>query len=170
MANDQDQNQGAQQNQNSQGNPRGGAQDPFAGGFPPVPPAQEEDKTPANYIIGAHLPKLINVALPQHNLQFDEQYFLHLLAASISLSREEKVRILEAIPRLRQEQVDELIRIFEEEKRKFAELSAKHTEQLKKLEKQHWADWQDIELGQKAKEKTNEDQAKADEIRKKLGL
>lgn len=149
-----------------------GGQQPFSGGFPPTPPQppKEEDKTPANYIIGQHLPPVINVTIPAHSLQIDDQKFLHLLAGSISLSKDEKVRIIEALPKLRQEQVDELVRIFEEEKRKFAELSQKHIEQLKKLEKQHWADWQDIELGQKANERQTEDTAKADEIRKQLGL
>jgi len=155
------------------GTPPGGAPGPmggFAGGFPPPPPPKEEDKTPANYQIGEHLPKVINVVMPKHELNFDEQQFLHLLAGSISLTKEEKKRIIDSIPKLRQEQVDELIRIFEEERRKFAELSQKHVDQLKKLEKQHWADWQDIELEQKATEKQASDESEADKIRKQLGL
>ncbi|MBU1953716.1 hypothetical protein KKH03_01955 [Patescibacteria group bacterium] len=142
---------------------------PAAGGYTPPPPPPE-DTTPANYHIGTHLPPVINVQIPAHGLNFDEQYFLHLLAGSISLSKDEKKRIISSIPKLKQDQVDELIRIFEEEKRKFAELSKKHVDQLKKLEKQHGADWQDIELEQKASSKKDEDQAQADEIRKKLGL
>ncbi len=116
------------------------------------------------------LPKVIGIKIPAHSLQFDEQYFLHLLAGSISLTKDEKARIIESIPKLKQSQVDELIRIFEEERRKFAELSAKHVEQLKKLEKQHFMEWQALELDQKSSEKKNQDQAQADEIRKKLGL
>ena len=144
---------------------------PFPGGGQTQPPKiPKEDTTPANYQIGQHLPKVINVKIPAHQLSFDEQYFLHLLAGSISLTRDEKKRIVDSIPRLKQSQVDELIRIFEEERRKFAELSAKHVDQLKKLEKQHWAEWQDLELAQKAEEKKGADEAKADEIRKKLGL
>lgn len=135
-----------------------------------MPPPPPEDTTPANYKIGQHIPAQISVDIPAHSLQFDEQKFLHLLAGSISLTKEEKKRIIQSIPKLKQEQVDELIRIFEEEKQKFAELSAKHVDQLKKLEKQHWADWQDIELEQKAAGKAEEDEAKADEIRKNLGL
>jgi|WetSurMetagenome_2_1015567.scaffolds.fasta_scaffold65517_2 hypothetical protein len=134
----------------------------------PVPP--KEDLTPANYEIGKALPQVIGIKIPAHSLQFDEQYFLHLLAGSISLSRDEKKRIIESIPRLKQSQVDELIRIFEEERRKFAELSGKHVEQLKKLEKQHLSEWQDLEVNQKAESKKGEDEAKAEEIRKKLGL
>jgi hypothetical protein len=139
---------------------------PGTGGTPKPPPIPKED----NYRIGQHLPKVINVKIPAHQLKFDEQDFLHLLAGSISLNREEKKRIIDSIPRLKQAQVDELIRIFEEERRKFAELSAKHVPQLKKLEKQHWAEWQDLELAQKAEEKKGVDEAQADEIRKKLGL
>ncbi len=133
--------------------------------------AQEpEDATPANYQIGELLPKVITYKIPAHTLQFDEQLFLHLLAGSISLTKDEKKRIVESIPKLKQSQVDELMRIFEEERRKFAELSAKHVDQLKKLEAQHFAEWQDLELEQKSNEKQSNDQAAADEIRKKLGL
>lgn len=175
MSDDQNpQNQGGQQ-QGGQQPPQGMPIPPPAGaqggqGLPTPPPPPPEDTTPANYQIGQHLPPKIDVAIPANNLQFDEQKFLHLLAGSISLTKEEKKRIVQSIPKLKQEQVDELIRIFEEEKMKFAELSAKHVDQLKKLEKQHWADWQDIELEQKAAGKQEEDQAKADEIRKNLGL
>jgi len=148
-----------------------------AGSNPPMPnpPAGQqqppvEDTTPANYQIGSKLPKVIDIKIPPHSLNFDEQYFLHLLAGSISLTKDEKKRIIESIPKLKQSQVDELIRIFQEERTKFAELSAKHVDQLKKLEDQHLRDWQDIELGQKAQEKKSNDQAQAEEIRKKLGL
>jgi hypothetical protein len=148
----------------------GGPFGPFPGGGTTPPPPPKEDTTPANYQIGQHLPKIINVKIPTHSLQFDGQYFLHLLAGSISLNRDEKKRIIDSISRLKQAQIDELIRIFEEERRKFAELSTKHVPQLQKLEKQHWAEWQDLELGQKADEKKGADEAQADEIRKKLGL
>ena len=136
--------------------------------LPPPPPP--EDTTPANFQLGSMLPKVINIKIPAHTLQFDEQLFLHLLGGSISLTKDEKARIIESIPRLKQSQIDELVRIFEEERRKFAELSAKHVEQLKKLEKQHFVEWQTLEMEQKASEKKNEDQAKADAIRKSLGL
>lgn len=141
---------------------------PMGGMMPPPPPP--EDNTPANYQIGQHLPKVIDIKVPAHQLKFDEQHFLHLLAGSISLTREEKKRIVTSIPRLRQGQIDELVRIFEEERRKFAELSTKHVEQLKKLEKQHWADWQDIEAEQKAESRKQDEANQAEEIRKKLGL
>ncbi len=156
------------------GQPPAGTPPGQSGPFPPggaqPPPPPPEDKTPANYQIGKHLPDTISVAIPAHKLQFDEQLFLRLLAGSISLTKDEKKRIVNSIPKLKQEQVDELIRIFEEEKRKFAELSKKHVPQLEKLEKQHWADWQDIELEQKAETKKGTDEAEAAEIRKKLGL
>lgn len=170
MADDQNNQQGSNQQGGQQTPPPQNPLQGGTGGAPTPPPPKPEDTTPANYQIGQHLPPTINVQVPAHNLQVDEQKFLHLLAGSISLTKDEKKRIIESMPKLRQEQVDELIRIFEEERQKFAELSAKHVDQLKKLEKQHWADWQDIELEQKAGEKTKEDEAKADEIRKNLGL
>ncbi len=137
-------------------------------GTPPTPPV--EDTTPANFQIGQKLPKVIGIKVPEHTLQFDEQQFLHLLAGSISLTKDEKKKIVESIPKLKQSQIDELVRIFEEERRKFAELSAKHVEQLKKLDQQHYDDWMDLELSQKAEAKKSDDQSKAEAIRKSLGL
>lgn len=111
-----------------------------------------------------------SIACPAHSLKFDEAYFINLLAGSISLSKDEKKKIVESIPKLRQEQVDELIRIFEEERAKFVELSAKHGAQLKKLEDQHAADWRDLEIEQKAVAQKADEQNKADDIRKQLGI
>lgn len=139
----------------------------------PVPPAQQpkpEDTTPANYQLGILLPAELKVTIPPHELSFDEKYFLRLLAGSISLSKDEKKRIVESVPKLRQSQIDELVRIFEEEKEKFAQLSAKHVPQLEKLAKQHYQDWMDLETEQHAESKKKDDDAKADEIRKQLGL
>jgi len=172
-----------QQNQGTQGgtgnmgagaNQAGGAgmfdDNPFGMGAGGTGAPEPEDTTPANHQIGGLLPDVITLQLPLHALKFDEQKFLHLLAGSISLTKDEKKRIIDSLPRLKQSQVDELMRIFEEERAKFAELSAKHVDQLKKLESQHYADWKDLEIEQKASAKKEEDSAQADEIRKKLGL
>lgn len=135
-----------------------------------APTPEPEDLTPANFQLGAMLPAQLKVKIPTHTLQFDENKFLSLLAGSISLSREEKKRIIETIPKLKQAQVDELMRIFEEEKYKFSQLSKKHLPQLEKLAKQHYQDWMDLETQFQADAKKENDQAAADEIRKSLGL
>lgn len=132
---------------------------------PPPPPPK-----PANFQLGAMLAPVLKVKVPPHSLQFDEQYFLHLLAGSISLTKDEKSRIVESIPKLKQTQVDELIRIFEEERRKFAELGDEHVPQLEKLAKQHYEDWVDIEMRQQQSGQASEDAKKAEELRKQLGL
>lgn len=151
-------------------------QNPLASGSPanpqPSPPTDNkpEDTTPANFQLGVLLPKELKVKIPAHSLNFDENKFLVLLAGSISLSREEKRKIIETIPKLKQAQIDELIRIFEEEKFKFSQLSAKHVPQLEKLAKQHYQDWMDLETGYQAAQKKAADDSAADEIRKSLGL
>lgn len=167
-------------NQNQQGGQMGGAQDPFmdpaqmgagmpsdpaAGGQPPAPPSK-----PANFQLGALLPPVLKIVVPPHELQFDEQYFLHLLAGSISLTKDEKTRIIESIPKLKQSQIDELIKIFDEERRKFAELGEEHVPQLDKLARQHYEDWLDIEMHQQQGAKAQDDAAQAEAIRKQLGL
>jgi hypothetical protein len=144
------------------GDPYGGAAaDPNAGGQPFDP----------NYVFGAKMATFTTtIKLPAHQLSFDENRFLNLLAGSISLTKDEKKKIIDSIPKLRQEQVDELIRIFDEERAKFIELSPKHGAQLKKLEDEHAADWKDLEMAYKAASQGQEDQNKAEEIRKQLGL
>jgi hypothetical protein len=151
--------------------------DPNNSGMPMPPqnsgsgnPASEEDTTPANFQLGTLFTEELTVKLPESNLQYDSVYFTGLLAGSISLSREEKKRIIDSIPRLRQEQIDELTRIFEEEKLKFSMLSKKHVPQLEKLAEQHYREWMDIEAEFQQKERQHEEQSQADEIRKQLGL
>lgn len=113
----------------------------------------------------------ITIKLPAHpDTTFDDSNFIKLLAGSISLSKDEKTRIVESVPKLKQWQIDELINIFEEEKKKFAQLSERHVEQLKKLEKQHYEEWRDIEMNQQKASKSEEDKGKAEEIRKQLGI
>ena len=142
--------------------------------YPPVPPgapgAVPEDTTPANFQLGTKLPKELTVKIPKHSLKFDGNYFLRLLASSISLSKDEKKKIIDSIPKLKQGQIDELIRIFEEEKQKFAALSKKHVPQLEKLANQHYQEWMDLESDVVLTSKKQEDSNKAEEIRKKLGM
>lgn len=148
------------------GVPPSGSPPPQAG--PPPPP--KPPSPPANFQLGALLPKELKAKIPPHSLQFDAQYFLKLLAGSISLTKDEKIRIIDSIPKLKQGQVDELIRIFEEEKRKFAELGAEHVPQLERLARQHYEDWVDIELHYSQQEKKTAESQQAEDLRKKLGL
>lgn len=152
--------------------------DPYAQGgygYPPPPPGMpgamgQEDTTPANFKLGAKLPAVLKVKCPQHALKFDESKFIKLLAGSISLSKDEKKKIVESVPKLKQEQIDELMRIFEEEKEKFAALSAKHVPQLEKLAEQHFQEWMQLEAEVESESRKKADTQKADEIRKNLGI
>ncbi len=111
------------------------------------------------------------IVVPEHpTTSFDEQQFLTFLRGSISLTRDEKWRIIQAIPKLSQFQVDELQKILEEERNKFAELSPKHLLQLMKLEQRHAQDWADLQGITQQQAVKQEDQSQADEIRKSLGL
>ena len=111
-----------------------------------------------------------NVKLPEHETDVDEWLFLKLLSGSISLSIDEKKKIVQNFWALSQYQVDELIKIFEEEKSKFSWLDEKHWKQLKILEKQHCSSWDswELELEQWVESEIEEDQA--DDIRKNLWL
>jgi hypothetical protein len=112
-----------------------------------------------------------SIVVPEHpETNFDEQEFLGLLAGSISLMRDEKWRIIQAMPKLSQFQIDELKKILTEEKKKFSELSPKHLVQLQKLEQKHGDDWRDLQSLMVQEGAKKEETAQADEIRKKLGL
>jgi hypothetical protein len=112
-----------------------------------------------------------NIAIPEHpQAVFDEQRFLTLLRGSISLTRDEKWRIIQAVPKLSQFQVDELQKILEEERRKFSELSPKHLLQLMKLEQKHAQDWIDLQTVAVQQEAKSQEEQQAEEIRKQLGL
>lgn len=114
---------------------------------------------------------LMQIKIPAHpNTKFDEKKFLELLAGSISLTITEKERIITAIPQLSQFQIDELMKIFDEEKGKFAELEKKHADQISELEKQHAGSWQDMEAQKEEETKKEEEAQQAEDIKKQLGL
>ena len=114
---------------------------------------------------------ITSVKIPPHpNTKFDEQKFIQLLAGSISLTITEKKRIIEAVPQLSQFQIDELMKIFQEEQEKFSELEKKHTEQMAELEKKHKESWKDLESKAEEETKKKEEEEEAEEIKKKLGL
>ncbi|MFH0820298.1 MAG: hypothetical protein V1908_00840 [Candidatus Peregrinibacteria bacterium] len=114
---------------------------------------------------------LTKVKVPPHpNTKFDEKQFIQLLAGSISLTVNEKYRIVEAIPQLSQFQIDELIKIFKEEQQKFAELEKKHAEQVAELERQHKVNPEEMSAKQEEERKRQEEEAKAEAIKKSLGL
>lgn len=112
-----------------------------------------------------------HLAIPAHpETTFDEQNFLTLLRGSISLTRDEKWRIIQAVPKLSQFQIDELQKILDDERRKFRELSPKHLLQLMRLEQKHTEDWKDLQSLMVQKSAKQEEQSQVDDIRKQLGL
>lgn len=65
--------------------------------------------------------------------KFDEKEFIDLLEHSLSLSVVEKKRVVDAVPTLSQYQVDELKKVFTEERQEFKKLLPKEGETIKKL-------------------------------------
>ena len=62
---------------------------------------------------------------------FDESNFINLLEHSLSLSTFEKKRVIDAIPTLSQFQIDELIKVFEDERVEFRKLMPTEGEIIK---------------------------------------
>jgi hypothetical protein len=111
------------------------------------------------------------LVIPPHpNTQFDEENFLTLLEGSISLTLEEKNRVIEAIPRLSLDQINELIKIFVEEKQKFSELEAEFADDVAKLKKEREMEIQLEENRQEESGEADEDAAAAAALRANLDL
>lgn len=126
-----------------------------------------------DYRFGVFCTALTNehISVPAHpETNFDEQMFLTWLRGSISLSRDEKWRIIQAIPKLSQFQIDELQKILSEERNKFSQLSPKHLRHLMQLERKHSEDWKDLQSSFVQQAAKQQESSQADEIRKQLGL
>lgn len=91
-----------------------------------------------------------------------------MLSGSISLTKNEKKKIVESIAKLSQYQIDELIKIFEEERRKFAELDEKHQIKIRELQNKAMEDWRDLELEGKQQAQKGDEEAAAAALRAKL--
>jgi uncharacterized protein (DUF342 family) len=140
---------------------------PPQAGMPPMPP---QDNTPANFRIDSTITGKTPIKLPKHSLKFNEQEFIKLLAASISLSKEEKKKIIETIPKLKQFQIDELMKIFKEEAEKFAELPVRHQKELEKMVDKHRKEWEQLEDECQVQGQQVDEQSQVDDIKKQLGL
>ncbi len=129
---------------------------------PPTPPTDQANPPDPNAragqlgVRGKHI-----FTIPAHpNTTFDEENFLILLEGSISLTMEEKKRVIDAIPRLKIEQINELIKIFEEEKQKFSELEKEFSDDVAKLKKERE---KEIHMGEIKQEEQTESVSEAEE-------
>lgn len=106
--------------------------------------------------------------------EFDENVFLDLLEHSLSLSVTEKKRVIDAIPTLSQFQIDELTKVFVDEREEFKKLLSKEGDTIKELvvkAREGWKQLREIYVQEKAQKlKQGEDQAKIDEMKKSLGI
>ncbi len=136
------------------------------GGTPMPPPPPPRPKTANDEIFQRFLVHPLTT--------LDEQVFMDLLEHSLSLSTFEKKRVVDAIPTLSQFQVDELTKVFEDERVEFRKLMPTEGEIIKGLvvkAQNEWEQLKDIYIEEsKAQAVANADAAKADEMRKSLGL
>lgn len=105
---------------------------------------------------------------------FEERTFLDLLEHSLSLSITEKKRVIDAIPTLSQFQIDELTKVFVDEREEFKKLLEKEGDTIKELvvkSRDGWKQLGEIYIQERAqKEKQGEDQSKIDDLKKSLGI
>ena len=90
------------------------------------------------------LPDMSNFFNCYSRLKVDKHYFSKLLSESFSLDIHEKLKVIERFPTLSQFQIDELIRVFEEERVKFSQLAIENKEDIAKLQKRCLSDWKNI--------------------------
>lgn len=106
--------------------------------------------------------------------EFEEAIFLDLLEHSLSLSVTEKKRVIDAIPTLSQFQIDELTKVFVDEREEFKKLLAKEGDTIKELvvkARDGWKQLGEIYIQEQSqKEKQGEDQNKIDDLKKSLWI
>ncbi len=104
--------------------------------------------------------------------EFDEIYFIDLLEHSLSLSVMEKKRVIDAVPTLSQFQIDELHKVFEDEREEFKKLLSKEGDVIRDLAVKAKDGWIQLKViyqdEAKEKEKTGEDQSKIDALKAAL--
>ncbi len=114
------------------------------------------------------------IKLHSDDVTVDESNFSDLLKFSLSLNTMEKKRVIDAIPWLSQFQIDELTKVFTEEREKFKDLAKEHPEDIKKLVAKQQAEWVELwDLYKSEKENKSievENQEKIDDIKAWLGL
>lgn len=82
------------------------------------------------------------VRLPAHpQIRIDEQKFLYLLRASISVGALEKIGLIGCLATVSQQQADGMIAILEEEVERFSALESSHHEELRKHEAEAAEAW-----------------------------
>lgn len=69
---------------------------------------------------------IMEIEIPPHRTEFDEDHFKRLVAEGMSLTWDEKERMLLAVPRMTQQQVDTLISLYEEGEERWNEFKNKH--------------------------------------------
>lgn len=105
---------------------------------------------------------------------FDETKFLDLLEHSLSLSTFEKKRVIDSVPNLSQFQIDELMKVFEDERVEFRKLVATEGEIIKGLVIKAQNEWEQLkeiyDEEVRAAEQDRLDAQKVEEMKKNLGL
>jgi hypothetical protein len=136
-------------------------------GWAPVPPPPPPRPKTSNEWI---MPRFLIHPLTT----FEESYFMELLEHSLSLSTFEKKRVIDAIPSLSQFQLDELVKVFEDERVEFRKLMPTEWEIIKWLvikAQNEWEQLKDIYTEEeKASQKAQDDAHKAEELKKTLWL
>lgn len=138
--------------------------------------AIQDDWYVAPNITDEEVDKIVYDLILKHreDVIFDEKEFLDLLKFSLSLNVDEKRRVIDAMPTLSQFQINELKKVFTDERVKFRELAWKHPEDIKKLVTKQQREWLiiwDLYVTDQEKESIKQwEQDEIDNIKKNLGL
>lgn len=132
----------------------------------------DSDKNPATQDgTAGRLPKKdqhLFVIPPHPKTEFDEEEFLDLLEGSISLTMEEKKRVISAIPRLNIEQINELRNIFKEERQKFSDLEKEFADDVAKLKREREKEREIAEIHQEEESEESGSVDEAEALKRKL--
>lgn len=136
----------------------------------------ESSQNTQNFTPKPKTPNTIIAKIVEHHplTHFEEDKFIDLLEHSLSLSVFEKKRVIDNIPHLSQFQIDELIKVFEDERVEFRKLVSTEGEIIKWLVVKAQNDWEQLKdiytEEMRAEEQERIDAQKAEELKKNLGI
>lgn len=136
----------------------------------------ESSQNTQNFTPKPKTPNTIIAKIVEHHplTHFEEDKFIDLLEHSLSLSVFEKKRVIDNVPHLSQFQIDELIKVFEDERVEFRKLVSTEGEIIKWLVVKAQNDWEQLKdiytEEMRAEEQERIDAQKAEELKKNLGI
>jgi len=112
--------------------------------------------------------KILGIKVPDNSLSFNQDEFKELLADSIVISFDDKLQLIAAVPNMKQENIDGLLDLLQQERDQFVAIDAEQVDKLKALAKSFSEKQKKLSDLIDSKLKNKEERAILDEIKQEV--